>query len=209
MWEVLTNQQAYHGVHYGAVVERVVVQGERPPIPDNIPDGFSILLQTCWDAVPEKRPTFDQIVTCLELMLDNLSDIDSSNATIHSASVDEEYPPLADHNSMSGIVAVAAANHLQPGQEGPTQRPALPALAPGAIAALANVSPASIQQQPATPRHGQQHPAMNGISRVRRDSSTQHSTHCESRGSRSVSQGYAVDPNMQVVLHANPFVQDL
>eukprot|EP00878_Enallax_costatus_P001012 GHUV01001146.1.p1 GENE.GHUV01001146.1~~GHUV01001146.1.p1 ORF type:complete len:510 (+),score=107.78 GHUV01001146.1:223-1530(+) len=216
MWEVLANKQVYHGIHYGAVVERVVVQGERPPIPDNVPEGLSILMQICWDAVPENRPTFEQIVTCLEIMLYNLSDIDSSNASVESALADGDSSPPAVYRSSSGIAAAAVANHLQQAQQAAVQPLAVPrALTPVSTASPFGgspflVSPAStLQQQPVTPQHGQPRPVMNGISRGPHDSSTQHSTHSESRSSRPVSQGHAVGPNMQFALDASPFLQDL
>ncbi|KAF6251427.1 kinase-like domain-containing protein [Scenedesmus sp. NREL 46B-D3] len=73
MWEVFCNRQAYQGLHYGAVVERVVIQKQRPPIPDDMPDEYSLLMSSCWDAEPNNRPSFSQIATCLELMIDNLT----------------------------------------------------------------------------------------------------------------------------------------
>uniref|UniRef100_A0A383VBX5 Protein kinase domain-containing protein n=1 Tax=Tetradesmus obliquus TaxID=3088 RepID=A0A383VBX5_TETOB len=73
MWEVYTNQQAHQGLHYGAVVERVVVRGERPKVPTDMPNEYSLLMRSCWDGDAAKRPNFAQVITCLELLLDNLT----------------------------------------------------------------------------------------------------------------------------------------
>ncbi|WIA33471.1 hypothetical protein OEZ86_006600 [Tetradesmus obliquus] len=73
MWEVYTNQQAHQGLHYGAVVERVVVRGERPKVPADMPNEYSLLMRSCWDGDAAKRPNFAQVITCLELLLDNLT----------------------------------------------------------------------------------------------------------------------------------------
>lgn len=73
VWEVYTNKQAHAGMHYGAVVERVVVRGERPTVPTDMPLEYALLMKSCWDADPTKRPTFVQVLQCLELLLDNLT----------------------------------------------------------------------------------------------------------------------------------------
>ncbi|KAF6260605.1 hypothetical protein COO60DRAFT_1700220 [Scenedesmus sp. NREL 46B-D3] len=73
MWEVYTNAQAHQGLHSGAVVERVVVRGERPAVPPDMPTEYSLLMRSCWDADASKRPTFAQVIQCLELLLDNLT----------------------------------------------------------------------------------------------------------------------------------------
>lgn len=73
VWELYTNQSAHAGLHYGAVVERVVVRGERPPVPSNMPTEYAMLMQNCWEADAAKRPTFTQLLQCMELLLDNLT----------------------------------------------------------------------------------------------------------------------------------------
>lgn len=84
VWELFTNQSAHAGLHYGAVVERVVVRGERPPVPSNMPTEYSMLMQNCWDADAAKRPTFAQLIQCIELLLDNLTS--DSEGTISEGS---------------------------------------------------------------------------------------------------------------------------
>eukprot|EP00775_Hariotina_reticulata_P008299 gene8299-8484_t len=71
MWELFTGTSAFKNLHYGAVVQRVVVGGQRPPIPQIAPEEYCLLMTRCWDACSHARPTFKQIAECLQLMLDS------------------------------------------------------------------------------------------------------------------------------------------
>ena len=66
MWEVYTGRQAWQGLHYGVVVERVVVAQERPPVPPDMPAEYQLLMTRCWTAEPNARPTFPQV--CWQLL---------------------------------------------------------------------------------------------------------------------------------------------
>jgi hypothetical protein len=105
VWEVFTSRQAYQGLHYGAVVERVVIQKQRPPIPEDMPDEYSLLMSSCWDAEPNNRPSFSQIVTCLELMIDNLT----NEAEIAGNHHDDISGAYVQGSSSTAAAAAAAA----------------------------------------------------------------------------------------------------
>ncbi len=60
---------AYHGMHYAEVIEQVAIRGVRPPIPPSTPPELAALMESCWQADPTKRPGFDALVTCFELLL--------------------------------------------------------------------------------------------------------------------------------------------
>ncbi|KIY99239.1 hypothetical protein MNEG_8725 [Monoraphidium neglectum] len=68
-WEVLTGRGAFHGLHYAEVIEQVALRGARPPIPPGLPPELSALMQSCWQADPAKRPGFDALVSCFELLI--------------------------------------------------------------------------------------------------------------------------------------------
>jgi sterile alpha motif and leucine zipper-containing kinase AZK len=110
VWEVFTNRQAYQGLHYGAVVERVVIQKQRPPIPEDMPDEYSLLMSSCWDAEPEKRPSFSQIVACLELMIDNLTNEAEAAARLE----EDENDGSSGMFLGQGLAAAAAAAATAP-----------------------------------------------------------------------------------------------
>ncbi|KAF8066337.1 Map3k12 [Scenedesmus sp. PABB004] len=69
MWELLTGRAAYSGQHYGAIIEHVALLGERPAVPAAAPEDFSLLMGSCWHADPAQRPTFEQVVRCLDIMI--------------------------------------------------------------------------------------------------------------------------------------------
>ncbi|GBF87403.1 hypothetical protein Rsub_00114 [Raphidocelis subcapitata] len=69
VWEVITGRGAFHGLHYAEVIEQVAIRGARPPVPEAAPPELRALMEACWQADPTKRPGFDALVTCLELLL--------------------------------------------------------------------------------------------------------------------------------------------
>jgi hypothetical protein len=42
-------------------------------VPPDMPLEYSLLMRSCWDGDSAKRPTFAQVIQCLELLLDNLT----------------------------------------------------------------------------------------------------------------------------------------
>ncbi|GBF87404.1 hypothetical protein Rsub_00115 [Raphidocelis subcapitata] len=69
VWEVITGRGAFHGLHYAEVIEQVAIRGARPPVPEAAPPELRALMEACWQADPTKRPGFDALVTCLELLM--------------------------------------------------------------------------------------------------------------------------------------------
>jgi len=69
MWELYTGAVAFGAMHYGEVFERVVLHGDRPPIPDGIPEAYSLLMTSCWSSDPTARPSFESVLRCLQIML--------------------------------------------------------------------------------------------------------------------------------------------
>ena len=61
MWELLTGQVAFQGWQWGAIIENVALVGKRPPIPEQAPDDFCLLMESCWQQDPLQRPTFADV----------------------------------------------------------------------------------------------------------------------------------------------------
>ncbi|KAK8843302.1 hypothetical protein M9Y10_025157 [Tritrichomonas musculus] len=98
VYEILTSQFPYRfkGTHQLA---KYVVEGGRPDINSNeIPDCFIDLMRKCWDSDPEKRPTFDEIVT----------EIKTNKRFITGLNIDEEefrsYQKLIESKQNDAIV---------------------------------------------------------------------------------------------------------
>jgi hypothetical protein len=69
VWEVLTGSQAFAGRHVAEVIQTVALEGKRPPIPPDSPEEYSLLMSSCWAADAAERPSFESILTCINLML--------------------------------------------------------------------------------------------------------------------------------------------
>ncbi len=68
LWEILTRRTPYQGMirasnHLKAIQD--IANGMRPEIPAQCPPRYAQLMQACWNADPNKRPTFQEIVDVL------------------------------------------------------------------------------------------------------------------------------------------------
>jgi serine/threonine protein kinase len=78
LWEMLTMKIPYHKMS-SKQIETLVLKGERPAIPPSTPQELTDLIESCWKASPEDRPTFSQILEKILLFgatitVDDLSD---------------------------------------------------------------------------------------------------------------------------------------
>ncbi len=73
MWEVVVGRAPYGDAHYGAVFERVAIDGERPELDPELEgmvgEEYMLLMQRCWHADAAMRPTFGQVHEALEILL--------------------------------------------------------------------------------------------------------------------------------------------
>ncbi len=56
------------------LVEEVVLRGLRPKFPRHAPPAYVQLAQSCWNALPGARPTFDEANIALNQMLAAVDD---------------------------------------------------------------------------------------------------------------------------------------
>jgi serine/threonine protein kinase len=71
LWELLTCEVPFKGLDVAAVVWGVGSGGLKLPVPKTAPDGFSLLLQQCWQDNPKHRPVFRQILVHLNILADD------------------------------------------------------------------------------------------------------------------------------------------
>ena len=57
MWELMTGRRPFWDQNHDTDLILEISDGSRPPIVTNAPEGYIELMQKCWHADPEKRPT--------------------------------------------------------------------------------------------------------------------------------------------------------
>eukprot|EP01130_Rhizamoeba_saxonica_P013825 TRINITY_DN5942_c0_g1_i1.p1 TRINITY_DN5942_c0_g1~~TRINITY_DN5942_c0_g1_i1.p1 ORF type:complete len:739 (+),score=139.65 TRINITY_DN5942_c0_g1_i1:112-2217(+) len=65
IWEILTQNEPYHGKNKPEIILGVQ-EGNRPEIPEYVPDELNHLITSCWDNDPEKRYPFNTIIKLLQ-----------------------------------------------------------------------------------------------------------------------------------------------
>eukprot|EP01104_Vermistella_antarctica_P007109 TRINITY_DN1784_c0_g1_i1.p1 TRINITY_DN1784_c0_g1~~TRINITY_DN1784_c0_g1_i1.p1 ORF type:complete len:1436 (-),score=219.60 TRINITY_DN1784_c0_g1_i1:255-4562(-) len=68
MWEILTRGTPYPNLNQFELIMRVV-EGARPDVPEGCPKAWRAVMESAWDASPERRPSFLELIPQLEAML--------------------------------------------------------------------------------------------------------------------------------------------
>ncbi|CAL0327821.1 unnamed protein product [Lupinus luteus] len=68
MWELLTGEEPYADLHYGAIIGGIVTNTLRPPVPESCDPEWRLLMERCWSSEPSERPTFTEIANQLRFM---------------------------------------------------------------------------------------------------------------------------------------------
>ena len=42
--------------------------GFRPSVPPGMPPGYKAIMEACWSADPDERPSFDVVLRCLQVL---------------------------------------------------------------------------------------------------------------------------------------------
>jgi serine/threonine protein kinase len=61
MWEFMTGRRPFWNRVHDAELIIEIVEGLRPPIVTNAPEGYIELMKECWNADPKKRPTANDL----------------------------------------------------------------------------------------------------------------------------------------------------
>jgi len=70
MWEILTGEDPYDGMHYGGVIGGILSNTLRPPVPATCPQEWRKLMEQCWSTEPERRPSFTEVASRLRAILE-------------------------------------------------------------------------------------------------------------------------------------------
>ncbi|GAB2286566.1 hypothetical protein Dimus_020962 [Dionaea muscipula] len=68
LWEILTGEEPYANMHYGAIIGGIVNNTLRPPIPSTCDPEWRRLMEQCWAPHPAARPSFTEIASRLRSM---------------------------------------------------------------------------------------------------------------------------------------------
>ncbi|CAH8321443.1 unnamed protein product [Eruca vesicaria subsp. sativa] len=68
LWEILTGEEPYANMHYGAIIGGIVNNTLRPTIPSYCDSDWRILMEECWAPIPTARPSFTEIAGRLRVM---------------------------------------------------------------------------------------------------------------------------------------------
>uniref|UniRef100_A0A5B6Z740 Protein kinase domain-containing protein n=1 Tax=Davidia involucrata TaxID=16924 RepID=A0A5B6Z740_DAVIN len=68
MWELLTGEEPYADLHYGAIIGGIVSNTLRPPVPESCDPEWRSLMERCWSSEPAERPSFTEIANQLRSM---------------------------------------------------------------------------------------------------------------------------------------------
>ncbi|KAM7263447.1 hypothetical protein ACFE04_001130 [Oxalis oulophora] len=68
LWELLTGEEPYADLHYGAIIGGIVSNTLRPEIPSSCDPEWKSLMERCWSAEPSERPNFTEIANKLRTM---------------------------------------------------------------------------------------------------------------------------------------------
>uniref|UniRef100_A0A1D1ZIM6 Serine/threonine-protein kinase CTR1 n=1 Tax=Anthurium amnicola TaxID=1678845 RepID=A0A1D1ZIM6_9ARAE len=68
MWEILTGDEPYSNMHYGAIIGGIVSNTLRPSVPAICDPEWKRLMEQCWAPDPVQRPSFTEIAGRLRAM---------------------------------------------------------------------------------------------------------------------------------------------
>ncbi|KAL6313579.1 hypothetical protein AAG906_006947 [Vitis piasezkii] len=68
LWEILTGEEPYANMHYGAIIGGIVSNTLRPTIPSSCDPEWRTLMEQCWAPNPAVRPSFTEITGRLRVM---------------------------------------------------------------------------------------------------------------------------------------------
>ncbi|KAL1555042.1 mitogen-activated protein kinase kinase kinase [Salvia divinorum] len=68
LWELLTAEEPYADLHYGAIIGGIVSNTLRPIVPEACDPDWRALMERCWSSEPSERPNFTKIADDLRAM---------------------------------------------------------------------------------------------------------------------------------------------
>ena len=101
MWSVWAQKEPYADLTSSLQLYQLIINGERLPVPSDIPEPLAALTRECWAQNPDERPTFAAIVPRLEAAFNSMTEEndllpDSTVTTTTEAPVGGDAPVSGD-----------------------------------------------------------------------------------------------------------------
>ena len=69
LWELASERHPYEGLSDYHISHAVSVKGLRPKIPNNVPQEYARIMQSCWQQSASRRPTAQEVLFSLEALV--------------------------------------------------------------------------------------------------------------------------------------------
>ncbi|CAG7880584.1 unnamed protein product [Brassica rapa] len=83
LWEILTGEEPYANMHYGAIIGGIVNNTLRPTVPSYCDPEWRMLMEQCWAPDPFVRPSFPEIARRLRTMSTSAAKAHAANHQVH------------------------------------------------------------------------------------------------------------------------------
>jgi serine/threonine-protein kinase TNNI3K len=70
LWELFSGELPFGHLKPAAAAADMAYRNKRPPLPGTFPTQISLVIQKGWDAIPEARPSFSEVMDILGPLLD-------------------------------------------------------------------------------------------------------------------------------------------
>ncbi len=90
LWEIATRMEVHSGLTAAQIISRVAHEGLRPNVPDGCAWGH--IMQACWHEDPKQRPCFDDVITDLKAVLEDVRMECNASVAQRAHSLDNRRP---------------------------------------------------------------------------------------------------------------------
>ena len=104
MWEALSGEAAFQGMHYGQILG-VVLSGQRPPMLPEFPPGAAELIARCWHADVAQRPSMCEVKQGVEELVQRVSEAAELAAAVKAGMGDTDSAAPAAANVTRSLAA--------------------------------------------------------------------------------------------------------
>lgn len=75
VYDIMIGEQPFTNMNIYQLIKKVLNEGKRPEISEDVPDAYKQLIEICWLQDCEERPSFDSIVENLKNNDDFITDV--------------------------------------------------------------------------------------------------------------------------------------